>query len=345
MKSNNHNKISSQKYEQIIHEYQAKISSILKKNNDLSNEANDLINSIYLNRNIISDYLKDYPEYKNIEQNLVDSIENYLNNINEKNQLEMQLNKLEHFQQNLPEEVELLQLNNEHLKSELINTLKQIYKFQKELEKQKKNALFKIPREEIFIMSPTKKNIELFETITKLSKNIENNKMQEIDKREIELLDAKIQIIEEQVEKLKQNVDINNKNKSDKNLKNDEDEGNEEEEENEDFDEDKSDENGEGEENFIINNEEYENNNDIPIFANNKTCDNDNLELIEQIKYFTKEVEKLEKENSETRKKINEYDEEYKNLKEELQILTSRNAKHTNNKSTSFRTTNFKNKK
>ena len=345
MKSKSHNKISSHKYEQIIHEYQAKISSILKKNNDLSNEANDLINSIYLNRNIISDYLKDYPEYKNIEQNLVDSIENYLNNIDEKNQLEMQLNKLEHFQQNLPEEVELLQLNNEQLKSELINTLKQIYKFQKELEKQKKNALFKIPREEIFIMSPTKKNIELFETINKLSKNIENNKMQEIDQREIELLDAKIQIIEEQVEKLKQNVNINNKNKSDKNLKNDEDEGNDEEEENEDFDEEKSEDNGEGDENFIINNEEYENNNDIPILANNKTCDNDNLELIEQIKYFTKEVEKLEKENSETRKKINEYEEEYKNLKEELQILTSRNTKQTNNKSTSFRTTNFKNKK
>jgi hypothetical protein len=104
MKSNNKNKISSQKYEQLIHEYQAKISSILKKNNDLNNEADDLINSIYLNRDIISDYLKDYPGYKEIEQNLIDSIENYLNNIDEKNKLEMQFNKLEHFQQNLPEE-------------------------------------------------------------------------------------------------------------------------------------------------------------------------------------------------------------------------------------------------
>ena len=79
MKSNNHhNKISSQKYEQLIHEYQTKISSILKKNNDLANEANDLINSIYVNRDIISDYLKDYPEFQSIEKNLIDSIENYL---------------------------------------------------------------------------------------------------------------------------------------------------------------------------------------------------------------------------------------------------------------------------
>ena len=57
-------KISSQKYEQLIHEYQSKISSILKINNDLSNEADDLINSIYLNRDIISEYLKDFPEFK-----------------------------------------------------------------------------------------------------------------------------------------------------------------------------------------------------------------------------------------------------------------------------------------
>ena len=234
MKSNNKNKISSQKYEQLIHEYQAKISSILKKNNDLNNEADDLINSIYLNRDIISDYLKDYPGYKEIEQNLIDSIENYLNNIDEKNKLEMQLNKLEHFQQNLPEEVELLQINNEQLKSELVQTLKQIYKYQKELDKQKKNALFKIPREEIFIMSPTKKNIELLDTINKLSKDIESNHLQEIDKREIKLLEAKIQIIEEQVDKLK--LDINNdKNANEKNVNNnnennEEDDPNEEEE-------------------------------------------------------------------------------------------------------------------
>ena len=57
-------KLSSQKYEQLIHEYQSKISSILKINNELSNEANDLINSIYLNRDIICEYLKDFPEFK-----------------------------------------------------------------------------------------------------------------------------------------------------------------------------------------------------------------------------------------------------------------------------------------
>lgn len=319
MKTNTQNKITSQKYEQLIHEYQTKISSILKKNNDLSNEANDLINSIYLNRDIISDYLKDYPGYKEIEKNLIDSIENYLNNIDEKNKLEMQLNKLEHFQQNLPEEVELLQLNNEQLKSELVKTLKQIYKLQKELDKQKKNALFKIPREEIFIISPTKKNIELLDTINKLSKDIENNHMQEIDKREIKVLEAKIQIIEEQVDKLKQDIK-SDKNISDKNVNNnnniEDDDANEEEE----MDEMDGEDDGDGEDNFITNLGDYENNN-IGMGIGNKNCDNENLELIEQIKYFTKEVEKLEKENSETKKKIQEYDEEYKNLKEELKNL------------------------
>ena len=338
MKSNNHhNKISSQKYEQLIHEYQTKISSILKKNNDLANEANDLINSIYVNRDIISDYLKDYPEFQSIEKNLIDSIENYLNNIDEKNKLEMQLNNLEHFQQNLPEEVELLQLNNEQLKSELIKTLKQIYKLQKELDKQKKNALFKIPREEIFIMSPTKKNIELLDTITKLSKDIENNQLHEIDKREIQLLDAKIQIIEEQVDKLKQqSKDNNNNNKSDKlvtsNNNNDNDDKNEEDEIDE-MDEEDDIFDGDGDDNL----EQYENNNGIGIIGN-KNYDNENLELIEQINYFTKEIENLEKENSETKNKIKEYDEEYKKLKEELNTLNLYNTNLVkNNNQTSNR--------
>ena len=347
MKSNNKNKISSQKYEQLIHEYQTKISSILKKNNDLSNEADDLINSIYLNRDIISDYLKDYPGYKEIEQNLINSIENYLNNIDEKNKLEMQLNKLEHFQQNLPEEVELLQINNEQLKSELVQTLKQIYKYQKELDKQKKNALFKIPREEIFIMSPTKKNIELLDTINKLSKDIENNHLQEIDKREIKLLEAKIQIIEEQVDKLK--LDINNdKNANEKNV-NSNNENNEEDDPNEEEMEDGNEE-GDGDDNYISNIIVGDNiNNNNGIFEGNKNSDNENLELIEQIKYFTKEVEKLEKENNETKKKIQEYDDEYKNLKEELKYINLQNIKIANiknnsnsNRSAKFNVKNYK---
>ena len=315
MKANNQNKITSQKYEQLIHEYQTKISSILNQNKDLSNEANDLINSIYVNRDIISDYLKDYPEYKSIEKNLTDSIEKYLNTIDEKNKLEMQLNKLEHFQQNLPEEVELLQLNNQQLKTELMNTLKQIYKLQKELDKQKKNALFKMAREEVFIMSPTKKNIGLLDKINKLSKDIEVNHIQEIDKREIELLDAKIQIIEEQVDKIKQNINIS-KNSNEQNINN----NNDEEEEIDEI---------EGEENDISNIGDYVNNDGLGIIGN-KNFDNENLELIEQIKYFTKEVEKLEKENNITKQKIKEYDNEYKNLKEELNSLNLYKNKSSN---------------
>jgi len=328
MKANNQNKITSQKYEQLIHEYQTKISSILNQNKDLSNEANDLINSIYVNRDIISDYLKDYPEYKSIEKSLTDSIENYLNTIDEKNNLEMQLNKLEHFQQNLPEEVELLQLNNQQLKTELMNTLKQIYKLQKELDKQKKNALFKIPREEVFIMSPTKKNIGLLDKINKLSKDIEINHIQEIDKREIELLDAKIQIIEEQVDKIKQNINIT-KNINEQNINN----NNDEEEE---IDEIEGEEKGEkggkdmdGEENDISNIGEYVNNDGLGMIGN-KNYDNENLELIEQIKYFTKEVEKLEKENNIIKQKIKEYDNEYNNLKEEFKSLNLYKNKSSN---------------
>ena len=327
MKTNN--KLSSQKYEQLIHEYQSKISSILKINNDLSNEANDLINSIYLNRDIISEYLKDFPEFKPLEKNLFSSIETYLYNIEEKKNLETQLNKIEHFQQNLPEEVELLQLNNEILKNDLYKILKKIYKIQKELEKQKKNSIYKITREEVFIVSPTKKNIELVDLINKLNKELEvNNCSQEIDKRKLRILDAKIRIIEEQVDKLNQPEIINN---------NDEDDANEDEEIDE-FDPDEK-----GEEDEI--NDFYE----VKDFAKNRTntenknIENENLELIEQIKYFKNQVEKLEYDNNKTKNKIKEYDNEYKKLKEELKVLEINSLK--NNDNTNIHKGNINNKK
>ena len=315
MKTNN--KLSSQKYEQLIHEYQSKISSILKINNDLSNEANDLINSIYLNRDIISEYLKDFPEFKPLEKNLFSSIETYLYNIEEKKNLETQLNKIEHFQQNLPEEVELLQLNNEILKNDLYKILKKIYKIQKELEKQKKNSIYKITREEVFIVSPTKKNIELVDLINKLNKELEvNNCSQEIDKRKLRILDAKIKIIEEQVDKLNQPEIINN---------NDEDDANEDEE----IDEFDPDEKGEEDEiNDFYEVKDFAKNN---INTENKNIENENLELIEQIKYFKNQVEKLEYDNNKTKNKIKEYDNEYKKLKEELKVLEINSLKNNDN--------------
>lgn len=333
MKTNN--KLSSQKYEQLIHEYQSKISSILKINNDLSNEASDLINSIYLNRDIISEYLKDFPEFKPLEKNLFSSIETYLYNIEEKKNLETQLNKIEHFQQNLPEEVELLQLNNEILKNDLYKILKKIYKIQKELEKRKKNSIYKITREEVFIVSPTKKNIELVDLINKLNKELEiNNCTEEIDKRKLRILDAKIKIIEEQVDKLNQPDIINN---------NDEDDANEDEEIDE-FDPDDK-----GEEDEI--NDFYEVNdfNKNGINMENKNVENENLELMEQIKYFKNQVEKLEYDNNKTKNKIKEYDNEYKKLKEELKILETNSLKNndnTNNKKlNSIHKGNINNKK
>ena len=326
-------KLSSQKYEQLIHEYQSKISSILKINNELSNEANDLINSIYLNRDIICEYLKDFPEFKPLEKNLFSSIEKYLYNIEEKKNLEMQLNKLEHFQQSLPEEVELLQLNNEILKHDLVKILKKIYKMQKELEKQQKNSIYKISREEVFIVSPTKKNIELVDMINKLSKELENNYNQEIDKRRIKILDAKIKIIEEQVDKLKQNINKNSDENDTNN--NDEEDGNEDEELDDEVDE-------KVEEDEI---DDFYNMNELNkngFNVGNKNPENENLELIEQIKYFKAQVEKLENENNETKNKIKEYDTEYKKLKEELKQLEG-NDKNNIDDENKFKFTKNKN--
>ena len=336
--SQNKNKISSQKYEQLIHEYQSKISSILKINNELSNEANDLVNSIYLNRDIICEYLKDFPEFKPLEQNLFSSIETYLNDLEEKKNLEMQINKLEHFQQSLPEEVELLQLNNEILKHDLVKILKKIYKTQKELEKQQKNSIYKLSREEVFIVSPTKKNLELVGLMNKLNKELENNYNQEIDKRQLKILDAKIKVLEEQVDKLKQNI---NKSKDENDTNNNDDEEGNEDEENDEYDAEEKLE--EDEINDYYNLREL-NKNGIGI--GDKTGENENLELIEQIKFFKAQVEKLENENNETKSKIKEYDIEYKKLKEELKSLEENdinNSKKKDDKNEKLKDVNIKN--
>ena len=118
------------------------------------------------------------------------------------------------------------------------------------------------------------------------------------------------------------------------NNKNEEDDCNEEEEIEE------GDEVGDGDDNYITNIGDSNNNGFI---FGNKNSDNENLELIEQIKYFNKEVEKLEKENNETKKKIQEYDEEYKSLKEELKFINNiHNIKSAvKNNSTSHKSVKF----
>ena len=249
----------------------------------------------------------------------------------------MQINKLEHFQQSLTEEVELLQLNNEILKHDLVKILKKIYKMQKELEKQQKNSIYKIAREEVFIVSPTKKNIELVDMINKLSKELENNYNQEIDKRELKILDAKIKIMEEQVDKLKQNIDKNNDDNEANN--NDEDEGNDDEE----IDEFDAEEKGEEEEINDFYNMKEINQNGFAMGAGNKNGENENLELIEQIKYFKAQVEKLENENNQTKNKIKEYNIEYKKLEEELKKLEG-NDKNNKDNQNKFIFSNNKNK-
>ena len=290
---NNQNKIHQKKYEQIIHNYQTNISKTLTINNDLNTEVEDLLNSIIVNKDIIFDQFKDKPEYQTIENNLIELIENFFCCYDEKITLESQLRKLDNFKENLPKEVELLQINNNNLKNELSDLLKKIYKSQVELEKLIKNAVLKIPRDEKIIISPTKQNLDLYDSMLKLSSKIENNNFNSKDKKEIELTNAKIKIIEEQLNKLlpKINKKIENiENVDENNIESDE----------------KSDENEENLENEVWKKQNLENKKD------------ENLEILEQIQFFKKEVEKLEIENKESRKKIREYDIEYKKYKEQI---------------------------
>ena len=84
------------------------------------------------------------------------------------------------------------------------------------------------------------------------------------------------------------------------------------------------------------------NQNGFAMGAGNKNGENENLELIEQIKYFKTQIEKLENENNQTKSKIKEYDKEYRKLKEELKQLEANNINNEKNENNEKFTTNEK---
>ena len=298
MKNNQNKIIHPKKFEQIIHNYQTDISKTLAKNNDLNNEVEDLLNSIIVNKDIIFDQLKSNPEYEIIENNLIETIENFLNYYDEKNNLKVQLKKFENFKENLPKEVELLQIKNSNLKKELSGLLKSIYKSQIELEKLIKNAVLKIPRDEKIIISPTKQNLHLYNSMLNLKSKLGNKNFNSKDKKEIELTNVIIKIIEGQLNKLLPKIDKKLEN-MDENM-----------DENNNIESDeKSDEKDENLEIEGIKKQNFEDKN------------GENLEILEQIQFFKKEVEKLEIENNESRNKIREYDKEYKKNKEKVKNI------------------------
>lgn len=286
----------------IISDYQSKIAEYIKKNEDISNEILDLKNSIDINDSILSQMIS--------ETQLRTSIEKCIDKIEEKYKANIEKNKIEQSFSNAPMEIVLLKGEIEKIKSQIDEKAKMINKVEKQLIKERKNALFKEAREEVFVVSPTKDNLEQFNKIT-FNYGATNNSSND-EKKQIQVLTFAIQSLEEIIEKMKQSNPKSNEDSAklikcystkEKSLRltntnNDIDL--------KDQSEDDNNSNSIDEDEISIASDEKEETNSIEA----------------QIEKAKKELSRLTTQNQKYKQRINKYKETYSRLKEEIHCLT-----------------------
>ena len=315
MKTNNHS------IEKSVEEYQNKISEYLRKNNQLDLEISDLEKSIEINQNIIFSYLPNNEEVNKLKEDLFETISKYLSLIDEKSECESQLIKLSEIINNLPEEIKMLKLVNEELKNELNEKISQIYKLEKDIEKQRKSALFKEAIKEIYVMSPTKNNLELFNKIITTQDDIDKLNDDKGDKRECKMLEVAVKCLEEQLNKINKENNENNKEIIKTNTKEYDDiildnNNSESEISNDNLDDDEN--SSESEENNSFSEE------DLTLIESNPET------IKKEIETYKNEINQLEKENKNYKNQVEKYKNEYRDLKEEIHKLLKYIKKNTN---------------
>lgn len=193
----------------ITKDYQVKISELLKKNEDLSVEVEDLISSLRMNDEVICNYLPNTEQFEEVHSDLCHYLSRYINLIYEKSEIQNNIEYIDKVNKELPELISRLKDENEDLKKELKLTLRNIYLDYKIIMKIRKNSGFKAPQEEKFIINPTKKSLELYLINKEININKYNNEKKEsnfnISEEELQLLKNRIEIIDEQIKIAKNN--------------------------------------------------------------------------------------------------------------------------------------------
>ncbi len=314
MKNNQKNPSS----EKIIEDYQNKISDYLRKNNQLELEISDLEKSIEINQSIIFSYLPNNEEVNKLKDDLFETISKYLSLIDEKSKCESQLIKLSQMINNLPEEIKMLKLINEELKNELNDKIYQIYKLEKDIGKHRKSQIFKEALKEIYVMSPTKNNLELFNKIITTQDDIDKLNDDRGDKRECKMLEVAIKCLEEQLNQInkenkneKDNKEILTKNTQEyDNICSNEEDYSESENSNKEEEEKSSSEDDEE-------NNSFSDDNDLTL----KESNNDPEMIKKEIETYKKDIENLENENKNYKEQVEKYKNDYKDLREEIHKL------------------------
>jgi chromosome segregation ATPase len=325
-----HQKFDSKTTKKLLTNYQNTISKYATENEQLIRQLEDLKTTLSLNQNLLYDFIKSsVGEDEKINNLIKESKSLWAENetlIKQKNELEMKTAKLQELIEDTPtqirEEINNINIQNNKMKNELVQKDNLIKKLKSDLEKARKNALFKTARTEVLVTEPTKTNVEINHELLNTKTILEKvTAMHANEKKKASKLDKEVKTLQEEVTKLRKTAinlrdEYNSKIKPNENDKNDlnnfplnikgfnllvdkkDDENEEEEEENEEQE------------------SEGSSDDDDP-YEGKKKPKNKQKEL----DMLTEQYNKLKKQNEEYEKKINSYKKIYKDLKNKINNL------------------------
>ena len=210
-----HQKFDSKTTKKLLTNYQNTISKYASENEQLTRQLEDLKTTLTLNQNLLYDFIKSSVGEDEKINNLINESKSLWNEneslIKQKNDLEMKTAKLQELIEDTPtqirEEINNINIQNNKMKNELVQKDNTIKKLKNDLEKARKNALFKTARTEILVTEPTKTNVEinheLLNTKTILTKV---TAMHAAEKKKANKLDKEVKSLQEEVVKLKKNA-------------------------------------------------------------------------------------------------------------------------------------------
>lgn len=217
-------KFDSKTTKKLISTYQSTISHYTSENEALSSQLEDLKTTLALNQNLLYDFISStIGKDEEVSKLIAESKTLWKENeqlIKQKNELEMKTAKLQELIEDTPTEIreELKQINesNEKMKLLLVQKEQTIKKLKTDLEKARKNALFKTARTEVLVTEPTKINVEInHELLNTKAILLKVTSMHAQEKKKADKLDKEVKTLQEEVIALRRNtttMDGNNGN-------------------------------------------------------------------------------------------------------------------------------------
>lgn len=217
-------KFDSKTTKKLISTYQSTISHYTAENETLSSQLEDLKTTLALNQNLLYDFISStIGKDEEVSKLIAESKTLWKENeqlIKQKNELEMKTSKLQELIEDTPTEIreELKQINesNEKMKMLLVQKEQTIKKLKNDLEKARKNALFKTARTEVLVTEPTKINVEInHELLNTKAILLKVTSMHAQEKKKADKLDKEVKTLQEEVIALRRNtttMDGNNGN-------------------------------------------------------------------------------------------------------------------------------------